>query len=64
MLYQQKMTESVQDKVREEFAKTSGADAEAAGFLAAETAFLGYLKAKVDQLNAAQQTEKIILEDL
>lgn len=58
------MIESIQDEVQEEFMRTAGYEAEAVEFSAAKTAFLDILKAKVDLLNASQQTKKDLREEL
>lgn len=64
MLHHQQLIESARDEVREELAKTSGVDTKSLGFVQAEDAFLGALKAKVELLNASQQREKVLEEEL
>lgn len=57
------MVERVRDEVREELARTAGAEVEATRFARAEEVFLGVLKNKVDLLNAAQERYKALREE-
>lgn len=64
MLSEHKVTEQARGEVEMAMGETLGLEVEVAAFSKAEGAFLAVLKAKVDLLNAAENAQKKLFEDL
>lgn len=64
MLEQRWVTLGVRDDVQEQLNQTLGTEAERSSFTVAEHAFLAVLKTKTDLLNAAQDIEQQLREEL